>query len=495
MDTLLTDTARPTLIEATLIENVTYDELHIGRSDGFTRTVTQKDIAIFAALSGDVNPAHLDQEYAGASMFNGVVAHGMLTAGFISTILGTMLPGPGAIYLSQNLRFSCPVKPGDRITVTVTVAAKDDEKKRVTLDCRCMNQSGQDVVTGTALVIAPVDRVLRQRAHLPELQLIRHEGHKALLRQSRALPAVRTAVAYPCDEASLRSVLEAHGIALIDPILVGPRAKIRAVAGRSGFDISNLEIVDASDEHSAASAAVALVREGKAGILMKGSLPSDTLLSEIVRRDTGLLAGGRISHVFVMYLQGRKTPLLVTDAMITMFPTLEDKVDITKNAIALAHALGIERPRVAVLSAVDTVNPKIPSSLDAAALTDMATRGQINGAIVHGPLAFDTAVDPGAARSKSITSDVAGNADILIAPNFEAGSMIANELSTLARADGAGVVVGARCPIILRSQSDDEHFRIASCAVASMLAHAQCQPRTDRSFLILDQVRSSILPL
>ncbi|ABD87554.1 MaoC/PaaZ C-terminal domain-containing protein [Rhodopseudomonas palustris] len=184
MDTLLKDTVKPTLIE-----NVTYDELDIGSSAGFIRTVTRNDIAIFAALSGDVNPAHLDEEYAAASMFNGVVAHGMLTAGFISTILGTMLPGPGAIYLSQSLRFCCPVKPGDRITVTVTVTAKDDEKKRVTLDCRCLNQDGTDVVVGTALVIAPVERIVRQRPDLPELQVLHHERHQALPRQSHTVTA------------------------------------------------------------------------------------------------------------------------------------------------------------------------------------------------------------------------------------------------------------------------------------------------------------------
>ncbi|MGQ9369431.1 bifunctional enoyl-CoA hydratase/phosphate acetyltransferase [Azospirillum sp. ST 5-10] len=473
MDSLLPDTALPTLGPPGIMENVTYDELHLGRSASLEHTVTRRDIVLFAAVSGDVNPAHLDQEYADASMFHGVIAHGMLSAGFISAVLGTTLPGPGTIYLSQDLRFCRPVKPGDRITVTVTVVAKDDEKKRVTLDCRCVNQGGKDVVTGTALVIAPVDKILRQRPPLPELQLLNHDGHEALLQRCRDLPPIRTAVAYPCDEVSLRGAVEAGRRGLIVPILVGPRATIQAVADRCGLDLADLAIVEAGNDRSAAAAAVALARDGKADAVMKGSLHSDTLLAEVVRRDTGLRTGRKISHVFVMHPQGRETPLLVTDAVVMMFPTLEDKVDITQNAIDLAHALGLERPRVAVLSAVETVSPKIPSTLDAAALTVMAARGQISGAVVDGPLAFDNAVDPDAARIKGIASEVAGCADILVAPNFEAGNMIAKELSKLARADGAGIVLGARCPIILTSRSDNERSRVASCAVALMLAHAE----------------------
>ena len=478
MDTFLKDpsvgdeTSAPASPASKSIENVTYDEISIGRSASISRVLRREDIELFAQVSGDTNPAHLDVEYAEGTLFKGVIGHGVWSASIISAVLGTCLPGPGTIYLSQDLKFRRPVRPGDRVTATITAKEKRDDKKIVVFTCEVTNQTGDVVLSGDATVIAPRDKIIRPRICLPELQVLDHNGHEALLMKCRGLEAIRAAVVYPTDQVSLLGAVEAAAAGLIHPVLVGPAAKIREVAERHGIGLSACEFVEAADDHAAAARAVELVRDGQALTLMKGNLHSDILLGEVVRRESGLRTGRRVSHVFVMHLPGRERPLLVTDAAVLMYPTLDEKVDIARNAIDLAHVLGIDVPRLAVLSAVETVNAKIPSTLDAAALTVMASRGQITGAIVDGPLAFDNAVDAEAARIKGIRSEVAGRADILLVPNFEAGNMVAKELSKLAHADGAGIVMGARCPIVLTSRSDDERTRVASCAVAVLVAHA-----------------------
>jgi phosphate acetyltransferase len=297
-----------------------------------------------------------------------------------------------------------------------------------------------------------------------------HQKYQRLLNHCKALPAVPTAVAHPCDTSSLEGAVDAAQIGLIIPILVGPAKKIEAAAKNSGRDISGYEVVDAPHSVAAAEAAVRLVREGKAEMLMKGSLHTDEVMAAVVARDTGLRTGRRISHCFVMDVPALKQALIITDAAVNIFPTFEDKVHIIQNAIDLAHALGNPRPKVAILSAMETVNPKVPSTIEAGALCKMVDRGQITGGILDGPLALDNAINLAAAKIKKIDSPVAGQADILVVPDLEAGNMLAKSLSFLADADSAGIVLGARVPIILTSRADTVIARLASCGVAALVA-------------------------
>jgi phosphate acetyltransferase len=297
--------------------------------------------------------------------------------------------------------------------------------------------------------------------------------YPALIERCSQLEPISAAVAHPCDRSSLTAAVEAAEAGLIRPVLVGPAAKIRAAAEAAGVDLAGLRVVDAPHSHAAAAQAVELVRAGEAETLMKGSLHTDELMAAVVSKATGLRTERRISHVFIMDVPTYPKPLAVTDAAINIFPDLETKVDIVQNAVDMAHALGVELPKVAILSAVETVTPKIPSTIDAAALCKMADRGQITGALLDGPLAFDNAISKEAAAIKGIRSDVAGDADILIVPDLEAGNMLAKQLSFLANADAAGIVLGARVPIILTSRADTVRARMASCAVAVLLAHAR----------------------
>jgi phosphotransacetylase len=297
--------------------------------------------------------------------------------------------------------------------------------------------------------------------------------YEELLARCQDMAAVPTAVAHPCDDASLGAVVEAARAGIITPLLVGPVEKIRRAATESALDIASYEVVDAPHSHAAAAKAVELVRLGRAQLLMKGSLHTDELMSEVVKRETGLRTARRISHVFVMDVPTYHKVVAVTDAAINIFPGLEDKVDILQNAIDFFVALGRTRPKVAILSAVETVNPKIPSTIEAAALCKMAERGQIRGAILDGPLAFDNAISAEAARIKKIDSPVAGDPDIMLVPDLEAGNMLVKNLTFLSRADGAGVVLGARVPIILTSRADNQRTRMASSAVAALYANAR----------------------
>ena len=291
-----------------------------------------------------------------------------------------------------------------------------------------------------------------------------------LIEAAQEAPSARTAVAHPCDESSLRGALEAAAMNLIVPILVGPGNRIRAVAAEHGLDLDGIEIVDAPHSHAAADQAVAIVREGRADMLMKGSLHTDELMQAVTSSATGLRTDRRISHVFVMDVPGHEDTLFITDAAINIFPDLDAKRDIVQNAIDLWRGIGMGEPRVAILSAVETVTTKIPSTLDAAALCKMAERGQITGGLLDGPLAFDNAIDPEAARIKGLTSPVAGRGQILVVPDLEAGNMLAKNLTFLTHADAAGVVMGARVPIVLTSRADPVRARLASCAVASLYA-------------------------
>jgi phosphate acetyltransferase len=301
----------------------------------------------------------------------------------------------------------------------------------------------------------------------------KHEKYQRLIDYCKELPALPTAVAHPCDKSSLEGALEAGRIGLIAPILVGPRARIEAVARENGLQLGEVPIVDAAYSQASAAAAVALVREGKAEALMKGSLHTDELMGAVVKRESGLRTGRRVSHCFVMDVPGHDDALIITDAAVNIAPTLEEKMDILQNAIDLAHAMQFQEVRVAVLSAMETVNPKILSTIEAAALCKMVDRHQITGALVDGPLALDNAIDPAAAKIKKIDSPVAGRANVLMVPDLEAGNMLAKSLSFLAGADAAGIVLGARVPLILTSRADSMVTRLASCAVATLVAKAR----------------------
>jgi phosphate acetyltransferase len=300
-----------------------------------------------------------------------------------------------------------------------------------------------------------------------------HEKYQRLLDFCRTLPATPTAIAHPCDESSLRGAVDAAKLGLIQPILVGPRARIEDAARQADVDIRPYEIVDAPYSEASATRAVELVREGRAEALMKGSLHTDELMAAVVKRDTGLRTARRVSHCFVMDVPSYAETLIVTDAAVNIAPTMEDKVDIIQNAIDLAHALRFKEVRVAILSAMETVNPKVASTIEAAALCKMADRGQITGAIVDGPLALDNAISLESVKIKRIESEVAGRANVLVVPDLEAGNMLAKSLSFLASADAAGIVLGARVPIILTSRADSVMTRLASCAVAALVAQSR----------------------
>lgn len=460
-----------------LIENLTYDEIQPGQRAQLMRTLTRDDISAFALISGDVNPAHVDAEYAEGTRFHGVIAHGMFAGALISSVLGTEFPGPGTIYLEQSLHFHLPVRVGDTLTVSVQVLSKDDARHNLTLDCQVVNQRGEAVVTGQALVRAPLHKVARPRVALPTLHLFDPEQRLAdWMLTLRTRPAVRCAVVHPCDAASLQGALEAAAHGLIEPVLVGPAARVRALAAEAGLALDGVELVDTPHSHASAATAADMALRGEVAMLMKGSLSTEELMQAVIARP-GLHTGRRMSHVYRFEVPAYPTPLLVTDAAINIAPTLLQKADIVRNAIDLAQALGIAEPKVALLAAVETVTPRLASTLDAAALCKMADRGQIAGAVLDGPLAFDNAISADAAAMKGIRSPVAGQADILVVPDLESGTMLAKQLDHLAGASGCGAVLGARVPIALTSRADPPISRRASVALAGLLARPVAAPR------------------
>ncbi len=461
--------------ETHYLSNKTYDEIAVGDSASLTRTLMPEDVKLFAILTGDFNPATIDPNYSESGMFREAIAHGMWSGSLISTVLATQFPGPGTILVDQALHFARPVTIGDRIVITVTVKHKFDHNRHILFDCLCTNQEGLPVVKGTAEVLAPSEKMSRlQETQAPEIHIDdKHARYTQLLSRVKGLEPIPTAVAHPCDHESLRGPVIAFQAGIIEPILVGPEAKIRAVAEEFAIDLSGIRIVNAAHSHDSAALAVSLVKTGDAEALMKGSLHTDELMSEVVARANGLRTNRRISHVFVMDVPTYHRPLLITDAAINIAPTLEEKVDIIQNAIDLAHVLDIPEPKVAILSAVETVNPKIQSTLDAAALCKMADRGQIKGGLLDGPLAFDNAVSIVAAKTKGIKSAVAGHAEILVVPDLESGNMVAKQLEYLANALTAGIVLGTKVPIVLTSRADTAETRTASCVIAALVAHAK----------------------
>lgn len=454
-----------------IIENITFEELAVGQTARLTRTLCSDDITAFAIVSGDVNPAHLDPDYANHTQFHGVIGHGMWSAALISRLLGNELPGPGTIYLAQTLHFLKPVRIGDELRVTARVTAKDPATRQVLLDCDIKNQSGAVVLTGVATVIAPADKVRRPRARLPQLQLGTPTApHAALLATAARAPPLPCAVVHPCDPVALRAALDAARLGLLRPVLVGPRLRLQSIAAAAGLALDGLPLKDVPHSHAAADAAVAMAARGEVRMLMQGSLTSGELLAAL-RAEPALRTERLLSHIFQASVPLYDRPLLITDGVLNLQPGLEQKADIVRNAVALAHALGNAAPRVAILAADGVVRMQMPSTLDAAALCKMAERGQITGALVDGPLAFDQAILPGAARAGAVGSAVAGQADILVAPGLEAGSLLVRQLASLAGAAVCGVVAGARVPVALADGAADGAARVASAALALLLAH------------------------
>ncbi|PNG26256.1 bifunctional enoyl-CoA hydratase/phosphate acetyltransferase [Methylocella silvestris] len=449
--------------------NRLYAELAAGDEATITRIVTPDDLYVFAHVSGNLNPLNLPPAPGECAPADPPAAPSMWVASLFSAVLGNLLPGPGTIYETQNLRFHARARVGDKLTISVRVEALRPPAT-VVLATK-VERAGELIVDGTAEVRAPETKETFELVELPELRVERHRHVQRLLAACANLPAMPTAVVAPEEENALLGALAGGRDHLIVPILIGDEAKIRALALSLGADLTGVEIENLPSHDAAAARAVELVHLGKAKAVMKGHLHSDELLRHVVKSQGGLRTGRRISHVFVMDAPTLSQLILVTDAAINIAPTLEEKVDIVQNAIDLGLALGLQKPKVGILSAVELVNPKIQSTLDAAALSKMSERGQITGGVVDGPLAMDNAISVSAARTKGLTSLVAGRADILVAPNLESGNILAKELTYAAQAEGAGLVIGAKVPVLLTSRADDEASRLFSCAVAMLYAH------------------------
>ncbi|MFN3822395.1 MAG: bifunctional enoyl-CoA hydratase/phosphate acetyltransferase [Pseudorhodobacter sp.] len=450
-----------------ILENHLFDELRLGQTASATRLCTADDLFIFAAATGNHNPLHLPGLDGDGDGQAEAFVPSAFAASLVTAILGTQLPGPGIVTLAQNYRFHARAHAGEELQTSVTVTALSPDS--ATLAAEVTRLPGKEaILSGEVTVRLPTHKYRVDGSALPGLTVRRHRHFEALLAQAEPLPPLRVAVICPETADSLGGALMAQRRTIIAPLLVGRRARIEAAAKALGADLAGLEIVEAASAPEAAARAVALVRDGRAEAVMKGHLHTDDMLRAMVDREKGLRIGRKLTHIFVMDVPGLDHPLLVSDAAINIAPDLATKMDIVQNAIDLAISIGIARPRVGVLSAVETVNPAIPSSLDAALLSKMAERGQITGGFVDGPLAMDNAVSLAAARTKGLTSEVAGRAEVLIVPGIDAGNMLAKQLAFISHAESAGLVMGARVPVILNSRSDSAMARLASCAIAAI---------------------------
>jgi len=452
------------------IESKTFDEIAVGDTATTDHVLTQDDAMAFASISGFTAVLSQDEVI---ERTGGIPPTGpnMWCASLISGLFSMHIPGPGVTLTNISLSFHNRIHVGDRILVQIKVTAKDDASKVVSFDCEAHNGAGLSIFTGTAQAIPPTKKLRWSTLPVPQLIVNNpYRRYNEMIARATAKPAVRTAIAWPCDEVSLGGAIQAYKDKLIVPVLVGAEDKIREVAKALNLSLDGVRIVDISDSRSAAARAVELARKGEVEMLMKGSLHTDEIMGAVVSRDGGMRTGRRISHVFALDVPMYHKTLFVTDAAINIQPDLETKISILQNAIDMMLALEVIDPKVAILSAVESVNPAIPSTLDAAALCKMVDRGQITGAIVDGPLAFDNAISSDAARIKNIKSKVAGDVDLLMVPNLEAGNILFKELQYLAGALAAGVVVGAKVPIVLTSRADGELARMASCALGVLLA-------------------------
>jgi phosphate butyryltransferase len=441
--------------------------LQVGDTATIERVCTAQDLILFAHVSGNTNPLMLPALEGAPESSYEPIAPAMWLGSLISAVLGNILPGAGTLYRAQSFEFPRRVHVGEKLSVTVTCRAKREEPV-AEFETVVLDSTAQCVCQGLAIVEAPRESVETPARELPDLIIDQIDHFAHLVALAAQLPPLKTVVVCPEDHNSLSGAVLSFEQGLIEPILVGDPTRIAAAAAELGADISGWKLVPASEHHAAAARAVALVHEGAAGAIMKGAIHSDALLAAVVKKVGGLRGTGRISHVFALDVPTLDELLFISDAAINIAPDLLTKVQITQNAIDLARACGIEVPKVGVLSAVETINPAIPSTLDAAILSKMADRGQIRGAIVDGPLAMDNAIDLEAARTKGITSLVAGRANVLIVPNLESGNMLAKELTFIARAEAAGLVLGALVPIMLTSRADNDRSRLASCALAQL---------------------------
>jgi phosphate acetyltransferase/phosphate butyryltransferase len=452
------------------IENRTFDELAIGDKHTYARTLTPEDFERFSRAAGELDPAAVESGLVSTNGFEAIAGVAGWAGALAASVIAGQFPGLGSQLVRQSFVDQGPAAPGDAVTLAVSVRAKG-EGRRVTLDLRAVNQRGEAILSGSAEVVAPAEKIARGRVRGRSEEI--HEAgrrYRQLLELVRGFKPLRTAVVHPVDEASLVGAVEAAREKLIEAVLIGPEEKIRRAAELANVDLTGFEIVKTEHSHAAAVAAVAMAREGKVEALMKGALHTDELMSPVVDGALGLRTARRITHVFAIDAPNYPRPMFITDAAVNIYPNLLDKRDIIQNAIDMVRALGIITPRVAILSAVETVSPDIRSTIDAAALCKMADRGQITGGILDGPLAFDNAVSEEAALAKGIVSQVSGRAEILVAPDLEAGNMLAKQLEYLADAEMAGIVLGARVPIMLTSRADKTRSRLGSCAIGLALA-------------------------
>ena len=439
--------------EQDLIENFTFDELPPGRRAQAQRALAAADIEALALVSGDA-------------------AHTTLAGAWLASVVHGQFPGPGTVCLEQTVHYERAVQAGDVLAAVLQVESRDASARTVVLTGEVRNQQGQVVARATLRVRPPLAKTATPRNGQPTMHLFDPEGR--LQAWMQAMPAgapLPCAVVHPCDEGSLRGALDSAAQGWIRPLLVGPAARLRALADALALDLGAAQVVDVPHSHAAAATAAALAARGEAAMLMKGSLHTDEMMAAVIAEPL-LRTGRRMSHVFRFEVPAYPKPLLVTDAALNIRPNVDEKADIIRNAVALAQVLGVAVPHVALLSAVETVTARIPSTLDAAALCKMADRGQISGAVLDGPLAFDNAISAEAARIKGITSPVAGRADILVVPDLESGNMLAKQLEYLAGAASCGVVLGARVPIALTSRADTATSRAASTMLAALVARA-----------------------
>lgn len=451
--------------EAT-IENRTFDEIAVGDSATLEKRLTMEDIKLFAVMSGDVNPAHVDEEFARSSFFHELIAHGMWGGALISTVLGTKLPGPGTIYLGQTLRFRGPVTLGDQIRITVTATEKDERKGQVVFACECRNQEDALVLDGEARVLAPKEKVSRPRAVMPTIRMAEQGKLSEMLAAADDSEPMTAAVVHPVDIESIQAVDQAVGQGLIRPILIGPMARMQSAADDAGVDISGFEQVAVRHSHGAAETAVGMAEAGDVGAVIKGGLSTDELLGKLVDPGNGLRTERIPSQVMAFDVPTYPRPLMISDPLVNIHPGLFEKRDIVRNAVELAHALRIHEPRVAMLSSSESIDPKLSSTLDAAAICKMADRGQVAGAVIDGPMAFDAAISAATARARALESPVAGRADVLVAPDLEAASMLVKQLSHLADARGSGLLVGLRVPVVMSGRDDNVPSRLTGMRLA-----------------------------
>ena len=441
------------------------EALRVGETAEAARTIAANDLVFYSHASGDLNPLHLPELDGDGDGAPEAICPPAFLCALLSALVGSKLPGPGSVETGWTVQTGAPVRLGEHVVARIEIEAKSEDA--VTLAGIVDGPAGRALTA--EIVVRPPARPRHFGPYdLPDLLVRRHQKFERLLAACDGIDPARTAVVCPHTDDSLAGPLAAARRGLITPVLVGDPGKIEQAAQEAGEDLSGVEIVAAADADEAAATACRLVIEERAESVMKGHMHTDALLRAIVDRAGGLRGDRRLSHVFVMDVPGMDQLLFVTDAAVNITPDLAAKADIVQNAIELARALGVAQPRAGILSAVETVNPAIPSTLDAAALSKMADRGQIKGGLVDGPLAMDNAIDLDAAKIKGLDGDVAGRADILVAPNLEAGNILAKELTFIARAESAGVVLGARAPVILTSRADSEFSRLMSCAVAAL---------------------------